>query len=293
MKNPNHHTTPPKAMTIAVGRVLRPLVRGFIRFGLTWPLAADIIKRTYVDIANEDFKTKPDKPPTDSRISLLTRVHRKDIRRFRLETTPAPLNLSDSSVGAQIIARWQAGAPYLDAQGQPKPLPRTGEFGFDHLARGISKDTHPRAILDELLRGGAVIVDNENHVHLDTSAFIPAEDFEGLAWYYGLNLHDHIAASTHNISGNTPAFLDRAVHYSGLTPASVAELEKLSKDMAMEILLSVNAKAQELEARDKGRAEANQRMTFGAYFYGEADENPDVSLDGNPDENPQQETSND
>ncbi len=276
MKNTNHTTTPPKVMTLAVRRALRPLVRGFIRFGLTWPLAADMIKRVYVDIANEDFKTAPDKPPTDSRISLLTRVHRKDIRRFRLETTPAPLKLADSSVGAQIIARWQAGEPYADAHGKPKPLPRTGDFGFDHLARSISKDTHPRAILDELLRANAVRIDGENCIHLDTNAFVPAADFEALAWYYGLHLHDHIAASTHNISGNKPVFLDRSVHYSGLSPASVAELEKLSKGLAMEILLTVNAKAQELEARDKGRVDAGQRITFGAYFYTEADEDTDL-----------------
>jgi len=259
-------------MTSAVRRVLRPLVRGFIRFGLTWPLLADILKRTYVDIANEDFKTETGKPPTDSRTALLTRVHRKDIRRFRLETAPASLNLTDSSVGAQIIARWQAGEAYVDANNRPKPLPRTGAFGFDQLARSISKDTHPRAILDELMRAGAVRVDDENHVHLNTSAFVPSEDFEALAWYYGLHLHDHIAASTHNISGNTPAFLDRSVHYSGLTSASVGKLDTLSKKLAMEMLLTINAKAQELEARDKDQADANQRMTFGAYFYGGADE---------------------
>ena len=277
MKPSNHssetlNTAPPKAMTIAVRRVLRPLVRGFIRFGLTWPLLADILKRTYVDIANEDFKTETGKPPTDSRISLLTRVHRKDIRRFRLEGAPASLNLADSSVGAQIIARWQAGEAYIDADNRPKPLPRTGGEGFDQLARSISKDTHPRAILDELVHGGAVRIDDENNVHLNTSAFVPAADFEALAWYYGLHLHDHIAASTHNISGNTPAFLDRSVHYSGLTPGSVAKLDTLSKELTMEMLLAVNAKAQELEARDKDHVDANQRMTFGAYFYSSADE---------------------
>ncbi len=283
MKNVNQssdrlNTAPPKAMTSAVRRVLRPLVRGFIRFGLTWPLLADILKRTYVDIANEDFGSQAGKPPTDSRISLLTRVHRKDIRRFRLESAPASLNLADSSVGAQIIARWQADAAYLDVDNRPKPLLRTGDDGFDQLARSISKDTHPRAILDELVRGGAVRVDDENCVHLNTSAFVPAADFEALAWYYGLHLHDHIAASTHNISGHTPALLDRSVHYSGLTPASVAKLEALSKDMAMEMLLVLNAKAQELEARDQDHIGANQRITFGTYFYGGADED----IEGEP-----------
>ncbi len=277
MTNTPQSPTPPTALTNAVRRVLRPLVRGFIRFGLTWPMLSDILKRTYVDIANEDFadgqnnKTAPAKPLTDSRISLLTRIHRKDIRRFRLETAPPSTNLANSSVSAQIIARWQADKAYLDKDNQPKPLPRLGPSGFDQLATNISKDTHPRAILEELLRVGAVHIDDQDRICLDSSAFVPSEDFDALAWYYGLNLHDHIAASTHNISGGTPAFLDRSVHYSGLTQKSVSELEQLSKDLAMEALLSINAKARALAERDKNSDKdgdaADLRMTFGAYFY--------------------------
>ncbi len=267
MSEPIHNGAPPPALMTAIRRILRPLVRGFIGFGVTWPLLADILKRTYVDIARDEFGLKPDKPPTDSRISLVTRVHRKDIRRFRLETEPPKLDLADSSVGAQIIARWCADAQYLDEAQNPKPLARTGTGGFEHLARSVSKDTHPRAILDELVRGSLARIDADDFVHLDMNAFIPKADFENLAWYYGLNLHDHIAASTHNITGGTPAFLDRCVHYTHLDDASIAELEALSRQLAMDALLALNTRASALEARNKDRPEATKRMTFGTYFY--------------------------
>lgn len=268
MNAPKNNGTPPPALITAIRRVLRPLVRGFIGFGVTWPLLADILKRTYVDIARNEFAIDPDKKPTDSRISLITRVHRKDIRRFRLETEPPKLDLADSAVGAQIIACWLADAHYLDDAQNPKPIPRTGDNSFDQLARSVSKDTHPRAILDELMRGGAVRVDADDCVHLDMDAFIPSADFDNLAWYYGLNLHDHIAASTHNITGGKPAFLDRSVHYTHLSQASVTELEALSRQLAMDALLALNARASELETRDKDQKDATKRMTFGAYFYG-------------------------
>ncbi len=259
---------PPKALTQAVRRLLRPLVRGFVHFGLSWPILADILKHTYVDIAKEDFSLGAQKKITDSRISLLTRVHRKDIRRFRLMSGPPPLDMADLSVGAQVIARWQADEQYCDKNGQPKPLPRAGAGSFDELARSVSKDTHPRALYDELLRIGAVRMDDDL-VLLDKSAFVPQADFDRLAWYYGLNLHDHIAASTHNMSGKTPPFLDRSVHYSGLSPASVAELKALSQDLGMEALIAINARARELEKKDQGADTATQRMTFGIYFYSE------------------------
>jgi len=276
MTDPAYNTTPPDALVSAVRRILRPLVRGFIGFGLTWPILSDILKRTYVDIARDELGLSPDQSPTDSRISLLTRVHRKDIRRFRLETAEPQLELADSSVGAQIIACWLGDKKYVDDKQNPRPLKRAGTDSFEQLARSISKDTHPRAILDELVRGGAVSVGEDDRIYLDTSAFVPHADFENLAWYYALNLHDHIAASTHNISNshniNAPAYLDRSVHYSSLSPKSVAKLDALSRDLAKKTLLEINSKARELEARDKGRGDANQRMTFGTYFYGGSDD---------------------
>ena len=275
MSDVTRSTAPPKALIRAVRRILRPLVRGFIHFGLTWPLLADLVKRAYVETAREELRAGAAKKPSDSRISLMTRVHRKDIRRFRLTEPPPALDLASLSVVSQIIARWQADPHYRDAQGRARPLPRSGAGSFDELAARVSKDMHPRAILDELVRIKAVSMTGDNQARLDIAAFVPHADFDNLAWYFGLNLHDHIAASTHNISGKTPPFLDRSVHYSGLSASSVAILEKLSRDLGMKALLAVNARAQELEAQDKASPQADQRMTFGIYFYGENDARDD------------------
>lgn len=261
---------PPKALIAAVLRILRPLVRGFIGLGLTFPILSDLLKRVYVDIAREDFRIDLDKSPTDSRITLLTRVHRKDVKKFREEISAPPLNLASSSIAAQIIAHWLGSPNFVDPQGKPKPLARTGPHSFDALARGTSKDMHPRAILDELLRSSTVWVENDI-VHLDTKAFIPRKDFEELAYYFGLNLHDHIAASTHNLTGNPSPFLDRSVHYSGLSPASVKLLKAQAKDLGMKTLLTLNAHAKKLATKD-GDQENGQRMTFGVYFYDAPDE---------------------
>jgi hypothetical protein len=44
-------------------------------------------------------------------------------------------------------------------------------------------------------------------------AFVPRDDFADLAYYFGRNLRDHIAASGHNLAGNEPPMLERAVYY--------------------------------------------------------------------------------
>ncbi len=264
---------PPTPLLQAVQQVLRPLVRGFIRFGLTYPALSNMLKRIYVQSVQDEFRIAANKPASDSRITLLTGVHRKDVRKFREEQEPTPLALSNVSLTAQIIAQWLGDPQYCHEDNKPKPIPRFGaEPGsFEALIRSISKDMHPRAILDELLQSGAVHLDDAEQVHLNTKAYVPEADFENLAFYYGLNLHDHIAASTHNLSGNAKPFLDRCVHYSGLSPQSVTELEQLSRELGMQSLLSLNARAQELEIRDRDSGNTNQRMTFGIYFYNTED----------------------
>ena len=70
----------PQAMMTAVRKVLRPLVRLLINFRITFPQLSEILKSVYVEVANEEFRL-PDKAQTDTRLSFLTGVHRKDIPR--------------------------------------------------------------------------------------------------------------------------------------------------------------------------------------------------------------------
>ena len=65
-----------------LARLLRPLVRLLIRSGVTFPVLANLIRALYVEVSLRDLLTDA-KARTDSRVSLLTGVHRKEIRRLR------------------------------------------------------------------------------------------------------------------------------------------------------------------------------------------------------------------
>jgi hypothetical protein len=266
---------PPPALTGAVSRLLRPLLRVFIAQGITLPVLVRLLKELYVEVAEASFPM-PGRVQTDSRINLLTGVHRKDVRmlrgRAREEDRPSPV----VSRNALMISIW-AGAPdYLDGRGRPRALPRTGAHpSFESLVETISKDIRPRVVLDEWLRQGLIRVDDKDLIHLDNAAFVPREDFDDLAYYFGRNLRDHIAASGHNLSGDTPPMLERAVYYEKLTPQSIAELAAYTRKLAMQTLVTVNKKAFELARRDKGAPGASHRMTFGAYFFSTADDETD------------------
>lgn len=275
---------PHPALTLAIHRLLRPLIRVLIANGITFPALSRLLKEVYVEVAQENFPA-PGKPLTDSRISLLTGVHRKDIKALRERRRGGDAPSPVLSRNAHLVSLW-AGAPeYLDARGRPRPLPRqharNSGPSFESLVESVSTDIRPRAVLDEWVRQGLARVDDDDLVHLDMAAFVPSEDFADLAYYFGRNLHDHIAASSHNLLGAEPSMLERAVYYEALRPGSVEELGDLSRELGSDALVKVNQRAFELAEQDKGASDATKRMTFGVYFYTGPDDGQDGgSTDG-------------
>ena len=265
--------TPPGALLAALRHLLRPLVRLLTAQGVTFPMLADALKQMYVEVAARHFGLEG-KPPTDSRVSLITGVHRKDVKRLREERADQSQAMPETvALGAQLAAAWTNRKELRDRKGHPRPLPRFASQGgsrsFEGLVASISKDIRARSLLDEWLRLGVVEIDDQDRVRLRTAAFVPSRGFEEKAFYFGHNLHDHAAAAAHNLQGEGQPFLERSVHYEGLEPASVAKLAALAEKHGMEAVQSVYRSAKDCEARDRKSGAAKQRITFGVYFYSE------------------------
>lgn len=279
MNDPSRLDSVSELVRKVLRRVLRPLVRFMVAQGVTYTMLTDLLKEVFVQVAIEDF-TLSNKRQTDSRISLLTGVHRKDVRRIVREPREASGDQSDASLGAQLVARWLSQKPYRDPQGHPRPLHRLasdgGEKSFESLVASVSKDIRSRAVLDEWLRLGIAHIDDEDRVCLNIEAFVPKAGFEDKAFFFGQNLHDHIAASVHNVLEQGKPFIERSVYYDHLSPESVEELAALSAELGMQALQAVNRRAAELESRDADAPQANRRMNFGVYFFTEKQtNNPD------------------
>jgi uncharacterized protein DUF6502 len=258
----------------AVDRVLEPLSRLLLDHGVALPVMVERLKNAYLRVADAQFGGR-DGALSDSRVSVLTGVHRKDVRRLRRaapEEGRAPRSIS---IGGQIIVRWTGRPEYLDARKRPLPLPRLRRDGrsrsFEALAESVSTDVGPRAILDELVRLGIVHIDAEDRVRLNRGAFVPQAGFEEKAYYLAKNIHDHLAAAAHNLRGDSPPHLERSVHYVRLSEASVERLRELAERAGMRSLNEMNRAAQSLKGRDERKGQAGRRMTFGVYFYSTAD----------------------
>lgn len=274
----NNMSSPTPSLVNAIRHALRPLVRLMLAHGVTYPFVAELLKGIFVEVTNQDVCLDGQKP-TDSRVSLITGVHRKDVRRLREADQPSDARMPNTtSFGSQLVAIWLGDDRFLDAQGQPRPLLRLRSAGqegsLEELVASRSKDIRSRVVLDEWLRLGIVHLDDQDRVVLNTEAFVPSASAEEKLHFLAHNLHDHAAAATDNLLGGRPAQLERSVYYDGLTEASIKHLDQRARQLGTKLLKNLNRAAMEYEANDAASSEPRKRFTCGIYFYSESGKTP-------------------
>ncbi len=280
MENQDQNTVgqPPSVLVAAMRKLFRPLVRLMLSYQITYPFLITLLKSIFVEVAEEDFSIKG-KRSSDSRINLLTGVHRKDVKRLRAEASTRQKIPGNVSIGAQLIAVWMGHEKFRAADGSPCSLSlRTGtdhakSIYFDDLVTMVCKqDIRPRVILDEWLNLGVATLDAEGRVHLNTGVFIPEKGFDEKVFFFAKNIHDHISASSHNLKGNKPSYFDRSVYYDKLSAESIEKLNELSNQMGMQALTAINRAALQLQKADESRPHTGApnsvyRMNFGIFNY--------------------------
>lgn len=261
-------------MVRAIRRALRPLVRLMLESGVTFPLVSEMLKGLFVDVADRDFRLGQ-QPSTDSRISLISGVHRKDVRRLRDSAQSHQEIVPDTvSFGGKLVTTWLSDARFVDSHGHPRPLTRTRTEGdqpcFDDLVASRSTDIRARVVLDEWLRLGIVRIDERDRLALNTEAFVPQAGLEEKLYFFAHNLHDHAAAATENLLGARPAQLERSLIVDSLSDESVALLDERARRLGTRMLKELNQAAIKRESSDATKPGERRRLTCGVYFYSEA-----------------------
>ncbi len=256
----------PTVVMGAVRRLLRPLARLMIRHGITLPSVVELLKQVMVEVAIQDFPVEG-KRTTDSRVSVITGVHRKDVKRFREQDFRCNDVPKKVSLGMQLVNTWMTEPRWLDAEGRPRVLPRlpdaSGKPDFETLANSISSDVRPRAILDELVRVG-VVEERDGQVMLRTEAFVPKLSEEEKLYYFERSGHAHLMAGVRNLEGAEPPYFDRVVQYHNIPESALPRLRELVEAQGMALLREIN-----LAAREANDPQTSDRHAFlvGLYCY--------------------------
>lgn len=268
--------------------VLRPLARLMIDHGLQLGPMVELLKKALVDESQNAYALEG-KASTDSRVAVLTGVHRKDVKRLRDEPGA---RTADIPVATQVVSRWISEPRYLSAGKTPRRLARTprmgnvGEPDFTTLVSEVSKDVGARAILDELQRLGVVDIADDGFVTLRATSFVPEQGLEDAFLFLAHNLQAHLATAVHNLAPHrkSPLMLEQSVFSLDLTPAQADELHRLARSLWTDDLQEFLQAASVAELRSQDIQGPRHRVRFGVYFHDE------VRSDGGVADQPMEQT---
>jgi len=270
-----------KALSAAILRMLRPLVRLLLRHGVPYGTFADLAKWVYVDVADKEFNVSG-KKQTTSRVSVLTGLSRKEVARVQAIDTPDDENVVQQyNRAARVISGWLRDEQFNTADGQPAALPLDGENSFAELVKAYSGDLPARAILDELLRVKAVVLANDE-VKLVTHGYVPAEGSEEKLHILGTDVALLIDTIDHNLEASTeqPHF-QRKVAYDNLPEEALPLLRELSYEKAQALLeeLDRHLVKHDRDSNSEIKGSGRKRAGLGIYYFEE---------DVNDEEHPQE-----
>lgn len=271
---------PNNALLNAIRRILRPLVRLLLRNGVAYADFANLVRQTFVDVAGEDFDL-PGRKQSVSRISVLTGINRKEVKRLLEETRDVP-PAGENNRAARVVSGWMRDEKYNDKTGKPKALswgdPKAAG-GFETLVKQYSGDMPARSILDELIRVGAAKL-TDNKVTLSSAGYVPAASNEELIRLSSIGVTDLLNTIEYNLSDNKKRTrLQLSVAYDNVTSTGVEMFRNLSKEKSIELLTSLDSflATQDRSVNPEVKGEGRYRTGLGIYYFEE--ENPGLSED--------------
>jgi hypothetical protein len=215
------------AVQSAIIRLLTPLIRILLRNGIPYGTFAELTKWIYVDMASKEFGIAR-KKPTDSRVSIITGLTRKEVKRLKDIAKPGDLGAAERyNRAARVIGGWLKDSNYIDDKGISREMPFEGDLSFSSLVKTYSGDIPPRAILDELTNAGVVESGSKGLRLLAKGYIVQRGDIEKIG-IMGVDVGELISTINHNMLLSTSeAFLQRKTSYDNIPEDAMPKLRKL------------------------------------------------------------------
>ena len=188
------------ALRNACRALLRPIALVLLRGGITWKEFADISKSVFVSVATDEFGIRG-RPTNVSRVSILTGISRKEVKRQRdlLESDIDPAS-SKTTDATRLLSGWHQDNEYLDG-GAPLPLPVSGPApSFASLFARYGGDTPEQTLIRELKNAGSVKEDEQGRLVALRRYHMPETMDEGAIRFFGTNLYDHANTLSNNLA---------------------------------------------------------------------------------------------
>jgi hypothetical protein len=259
--------TEQQALLGALSHLLQPFAELCLAKGVTIQAVEELVRRAFVQAARQACQgARPDR--LTSRISTMTGLTRREVG--RLESEAAPALPATRSLSSELLTHWFSEPGYTDPQGRPLELDRLGEApSFEALAATVTRDVHPRSLLEEMLRLGLVSLEAAGErVRLLEGAFVPRNDWPQMVGFLGANVGDHLRAAVSNVLGNGSEHFEQALLADELSEQSLQQARQLISEQWRELMTRLGPPLQVLMDEDQtaGRAQ-NQQLRIGLYSW--------------------------
>jgi len=256
----------------ALLRVLEPMARLALAQGLPFAQAEELLKQAFVRAARDARRAAGAPASRDvSQVSVATGINRREVSRITAQLRPP--QVQRPAPATRVFLRWVADQRLRGRDGRPLALPRTGPApSFEHLARAVTREVHPRSLLDELCRLGlAQLSPDGETVRLLKDRFIPAGDDPRLLGFVGQNVGDHMAAAADNVRYGDRRHLEQAIYTDELSEQAVQALAEMAQQQWQRLLAEVVPAIERLIAEDQAAGRpATRRARLGLYSYQES-----------------------
>jgi len=259
-----------KALSSAIGRILDPLIHLLLQFDISHSEFAELARRSYVRVAFKHFAI-PGRKKTNSRVAVITGLSRQEVVRLSqlaqddLPQTKGPLNRA-----TRVIGGWLHDLDFCDDKHNPKVLPlRDAPFSFDELVARYSGGITARAILDELIRVGAVAKVDKEQVQLLNQSYVPSNDKVELVDLVTTHTSDMLSTVIHNLSSAPEERrFQRQVTYRDIPEQYHQEFQQLCYEKSLAMLLELNHwLAEKKKIAQSEKKTTSTRIGLGIYYF--------------------------
>ena len=212
-----------KLLLTALRLVLRPVVRFCFRHSIKIQEIVELSKVAFLDLARAELAARGERV-TDSRLSVMTGLHRRDVSRLAREEIrlDKPIDLI-----TKVIGQWQQDSRFVTKDGSPRALSTGADSSdFNELVRSVSRELNPATILCELERVGAVRW-SKKHIKLVVEAYSPRGDVQAGFKILSDDIEDLMLAVEDNvIAGPAIPNLHSRTEYDRVRPDAVPEIRR-------------------------------------------------------------------
>lgn len=255
------------AAIAALDSIFAPLAKLCLSKGIRIQAMEEQLRVAFVQAAHE-AQPAPSSTRLTSRISAATGLTRREVD--RLTRTPRSVPDAPRSPITELFTRWLSDPALRGAEGKPLQLPRQGPApSFEALANSVTRDVHPRTLLEELCRLQlATHLSATDEVALLRDAFVPSGDWARMLGFLGDNVGDHFRAAVSNVLNDGRQQLEQAIFADELSAESLLETASLMTAQWRTLLTAIAPQLEKMIERDRqlGRPQ-NHHIRIGMYTW--------------------------